>query len=235
MKIFIVSVYYQLLSFLRIKPAVFMTIFFPVFLFCLFSVIWGMTDPAYVFWIYTGVLGMTLLNEGFFAIGPLLKEYYISGLTRYLNKMPFNFIIFFIALIFGRLLVMLILLICLSIIVCFWGLNISIEQFLWIVFGLGTGFILFSFIGLILSFASIKYTASRNITNLLQLIILFMSNTFYPLNEYNKILGTIGDILPLNPVLELMRNGTFHYSLFIWLLASIVLFYIMFKEIKFSR
>ena len=55
MKYIITSVYYQLVIFSRIKQAVFFIIAFPIFIFLLFSSIWGIREPDYIMFIMSGV------------------------------------------------------------------------------------------------------------------------------------------------------------------------------------
>ena len=74
------STYYQFLMFLRIKQAVFFSLVFPVFLFFIFGNLWGTADKDYISLLLSGIIGMTVASDGLFAVGPVVKEYYSSGL-----------------------------------------------------------------------------------------------------------------------------------------------------------
>ncbi|MFN8407020.1 MAG: hypothetical protein U0X71_06010 [Sphingobacteriaceae bacterium] len=43
---------------------------------------WGTDNPDYIPFILSGIIGMTIASDGLFAIGPVVKEYYASGLIN---------------------------------------------------------------------------------------------------------------------------------------------------------
>ncbi|MDR2407325.1 MAG: hypothetical protein LBE13_04325, partial [Bacteroidales bacterium] len=66
--------------------------------------------------------------------------------------------------------------------------------------------------------------------------ILFTSTAFYPINLYNKTIGLIGDYLPLNPILNILRHDDINYAILLaWLIVPMVFFYFIFKNIKTTR
>lgn len=235
MKLLILSIYYNLCLFFRIKQVLFFALIFPIFLFVLFISIWGTDNPLYINFILTGVLGMTLMNEGLFTIGPTLRDYKTTNFIQYLQRMPNAVMPYFVGLIISRVLVMLLVTSIMLIVSIFWNAELSwifiSRIFIFIILGM----FIFSFIGLILAFTSLKSSVGRNLTNLVQVLILFISDTFYPASQINPVIGFIGNLLPLNPVLMYARGGVFTVALFFWLIIPPVVFYLLFKKTKHDR
>ena len=86
MKVLIASIYYQLLSSMRIKQAVFFTVIFPAFIFLIFSSIWGINNKEYCVFLLTGICAMTIASDGLFAIGGVIKQYYTSGVMKFIKS-----------------------------------------------------------------------------------------------------------------------------------------------------
>lgn len=235
MKLLLLSIFYNLCLFFRIKQVLFFALIFPIFLFILFVSIWGAENPLYINFILTGVLGMTLMNEGLFTIGPTLKDYKTTNFIQYLQRMPNAVIPYFIGLIISRILVMLMVTFIMLMVSIFWDAELYplfIGRILmFIIFGM----FIFSFIGLILAFTSLKNSVGRNLTNLVQVLILFISDTFYPASQINPVIGFIGNILPLNPILMYVRGGVFSIALLFWLIIPPIIFYILFRKTKHDR
>lgn len=230
------STKYQILIYLRIRQAVFFSIAFPVFLFVIFGSIWGVNED-YIPFLLSGIIGMTIASDGIFAVGPVVKEYYSNGLIKYFQKLPFNILLHFAGLIISRILSLIftILILCLVSFLIF-GFMPSVENLIHYILGTIIGLTIFSFIGLCLAFSGIKGGTDRGFSNLIYFIILFTSVAFYPVKSFNKLIGTIGDFLPLNPILSILRNETINYPvLLFWLFFPMMIFYIVFKKIKFSR
>ena len=216
------SIKYQLLIYLRIKQAVFFSIAFPVFLFVIFGNIWGVNE-GYIPFLLSGIIGMTIASDGLFAVGPVIREYYTNGLIKYFRKLPFNILLHFAGLIISRIISLIFTIGILCIISYFvFGFLPSFNNFTHYIVGAILGLTIFSFIGLILSFSGIKGGADKGLSNLIYFIILFI--------------GTIGDYLPLNPILNILRDEAVnYYVLLFWLIAPIIVFYIIFNRIKFNR
>ncbi|MDL1913117.1 MAG: ABC transporter permease [Bergeyella sp.] len=230
------SIKYQILIYLRIRQAVFFSLVFPVFLFIIFGNIWG-ASPDYIPFLLSGIIGMSIASEGLFAIGTVIREYYTNGLIKYFRKLPFNILLHFAGLIVSRIMSLLFTLLILCIIsYLFFGSKPSANDFIHYTIGTIIGLSIFSFIGLCLSFSGIKGGADKGLSNLIYFIMLFTSMAFYPVKSFNKTIGTIGDYLPLNPVLNILRNEAVNYPvLLFWLLFPMFIFYMIFGRIKFSR
>lgn len=235
-KILSLSIYYQFLIFLRIKQAVFFTVAFPIFLFVVFTSIWGTQDNGYVSFLLSGIIGMTIASDGMFAIGPVIKEYYSNGLIKYLRKLPFNILLHFIGLIISRIVTLLfiVFLLCISAYLMF-GHSVTSLEVMNYVFGIFIGLFVFSFLGLVIIFSGLKQGTDKGIINFIYFIILFTSNAFYPVGEFNQLIGYVGDTLPLNQILYIMRGDGINYTIAIWILALMLLFVFLFKNVKFNR
>lgn len=228
------STYYQFLMFLRIKQAVFFSLVFPVFLFFIFGNLWGTADKNYISLLLSGIIGMTVASDGLFAVGPVVREYYASGLIKYLRKLPFNILWHFIGLILSRIisLLFIIVLLCLTAKLAF-DYSITLSQLLDFISGIFIGLFLFSFMGLVITFSGIKHNSSAGLINLIYFIMLFTSKALYHIE--NDTINLVGNILPLNSVLSILRGEGFHASIIAWLLFTIALFYYLFNKVKFGR
>ena len=228
------STYYQFLMFLRIKQAVFFSLVFPVFLFFIFGNLWGTADKDYISLLLSGIIGMTVASDGLFAVGPVVKEYYSSGLIKYLRKLPFNILWHFTGLILSRIISLLFILalLCLTAKLAF-DYSVTLSQLLDFVSGIFIGLFLFSFTGLVITFSGIKHNSSTGLINLIYFIMLFTSKTFYQIE--NDMINLVGNILPLNSILSILRGEGLHTSIIAWLLFTIALFYYLFNKVKFGR
>lgn len=230
------SVYYQLLIFFRIKQAVFFTVAFPIFLFVIFGSIWGTKQDDYVSFLLSGIIGMTIASDGLFAIGPVIKEYYSNGLIKYLRKLPFNILLHFVGLIISRVisLILIVIMLCLTAYLMF-SYRVTFSELNNFIVGVFIGLFVFSFLGLVITFSGIKQGADKGIINFIYFIILFTSNAFYPVGEFNKIIGFIGNILPLNSILSILRGDNMSFILLFWIIIPMTLFFFLFKNVKFNR
>lgn len=230
------SVYFHLINYLRIKQAVFFSIAFPIFLFLVFGSIWGINQEEYVASLFTGVMGMTIASDGLFAIGPVIKEYYASGLIKYLRKLPINILSYFIGLIISRIISLFVVLVLLSIVSKFvFNYSPSPEQIMNILAGIIVGLFLFAFLGLTISFSGIKNGSEKGLINFVFFGILFTSDSFYPVGQFNSMVGAIGDALPLNPILHVLRGEEKSFVVILWLIIPIILFSLLFRRVKFAR
>ena len=107
MKILILSTYYQLLFFIRLKQSLFFSVTFPVFIFILFGTIWS-ESLEYIPFLLSGVIGMTVMSDGLFSIGSVIKIYYKNNVIKYLRKMPFSILLHFGGLIISRMISLLV-------------------------------------------------------------------------------------------------------------------------------
>jgi ABC-type multidrug transport system permease subunit len=230
------SIYYHLLNFLRVKQAVFFTLAFPLFLFIVFGNIWGLNSKEYIGMLFTGVLGMTIASDGLFAIGPVVKEYYASGMIKYLRRLPIHVLTYFFGLIISRILSLLVVLVLLcGISVLLFDYVPQLHQIFNMAIGIVIGLIVFSFIGLCLSFSGIKHGAEKGLTNFVFFGVLFTSNAFYPVEMLNNFVGKIGNALPMNPVLRLLRGEDLQWYYVLWLVVPLFVFTFLFRKVKFNR
>lgn len=192
---------------------------------------------AIFLFLLSGIIGMTIASDGFFAVGPVIREYYTNGLIKYFRKLSFNILLHFAGLIISRILSLLfaILILCILSYSVF-GYQPSISNFIHYVLGTIMGLTIFSFIDLCLSFSDIKGNADKGLSNLFYFGMLFTSMTFYPIKSFNKVIRTIGDYLPLNSILNILRNESVNYHVLIsWSIISMLIFYLVFNRIKLSR
>jgi|TARA_B110001450_G_C17614217_1_gene478555 hypothetical protein len=234
-KTLIYSTYYQLLIFTRLKQALFFTITFPVFLFIVFGSIWGAENKEYISFILSGLIGMTVMSDGLFAVGSVIKEYYDNGLIKYFRKLPFNILIHFSGLIISRVISLLftVLLLCIASSLVF-DYSVSFIEVKNFIFGIFIGLFLFSFLGLLITFSGIKENG-KGLINIVYFLILFTSDAFYPVSEFNDLIGLFGNILPLNDILSILRGTGFNITIVFWLIFSVTGFYFLFNRIKFTR
>ncbi|QZT35893.1 ABC transporter permease [Halosquirtibacter xylanolyticus] len=235
-KIIFYSIFYQIKASLRVKQSAFFSLVFPIFLFLVFTNLWSQGDEEYVAFLFTGVIGSTIASDGLFAVGPVVKSYYSTGLLHYLRKMPFNILFHFMGLIINRfcMLCMTFMLLSIASYLSF-GYLPSLLQTGQIFIGILIGITTFSFVGLSVTFIGLKQESNFSMMNLIYFIVLFTSNAFYVVGDFNKVMSTISSVLPLNPVLELLRTGKFSISLLLWLIIPIILFSFLFKKIKYRR
>ena len=236
LRILFTSIYYQTLIFLRIKIAVFFTFIFPVILFVVFGNLWGGNGTEYFAFLLSGIIGMTVASDGLNAIGTVIKEYYSSGLLKYLRKLPFNIILHFLGLVISRVLSLIFIIILLCIVSkLMFGHVVSISEFINYMIGTLIGLFVFSFIGLVLNFIGIKHEATNGVTNLFYFIMLFTSDAFYPASSANNFIAVLGNSLPLNSILHILRNEGYYWNLLAWLVITPVLFYFIFYNLKTKR
>lgn len=236
MKVLFSSVYYQTVASLRVKQAVFFSLVFPAFMFITFGKIWGNDDPNYIRFLLSGIIGITVASDGLFAVGTVIKHYYQGGLIKYLNKMPFNILTYFSGYIISRFIFIFFVIALLSISAfLIFEYSVTYKEFMWFVLGSVIGMFIFSFIGLSLSFSGIRDGFDTGLINFVYFIFIFTSNAFYPVEEFNEAIGEIGNMLPINPVLDVLRGGDFSLKLILWVTLPAILFYILFKRFKHSR
>lgn len=235
------SIYYQILMSLRTKQALFFSVFFPVFLFILFGNLWGADDNSYVFFILTGILGMNIATEGIYAIGPVIKGYYSGEMIKYFRKLPLNILVHFSGLIVSRFLSLFVITILLFIISrLMFGHTFTTEQLLDISLGMMVGIFLFSFLGLVVSFAFLKTDESTGqkggLSNIIYYIVIFTSDAFYPVGLLNPLMQSVSNWLPMNPILNIMRGDEVNWvAITLWLSVSVVWFSYLFKKFQSTR
>lgn len=228
--------YYSLLSTLRVKQAVFFTFFFPIAVFMIFGNITG-ENGAYTQFLLTGLLGITVASNGLMGIGAVIKDQYANGMYKYIHKMPFNIILYFAGMAISRMVMFTFLLFALTLIASLlFNYNLPIENYPFILLGMLAGVLIFSFIGLCLSFIGLSNkNQDRSILNIAYFATIFTSNSIFNMGSLNKGFEWLGNVLPMNPLLQLMRREYLSPMLLVWLVLPVVAFYYLFRNKKIKR
>lgn len=206
------SAWYQGLVFIRLKQAMFFTIVFPAFLFLVFGFIWGTPgDSDYYLFLLTGVACATALSDGLFAVGPVVRQFYNNGFIRYVRQMPFPSA-HVMGLFLSRYIVMFIVALLLIVMgALFFGLRLGLWEAGRLLAAVALGFTAFSIIGLAVSFVGDRLDNGKGIGNLLYFVVIFTSPAFYPIDLINPAVATIGEFLPLTPVLRFARGESVNW------------------------
>lgn len=235
----LISTYYQLLTYLRIKEAVFYALVFPVFLFVLFGSIWGAQSDDYVGFLLTGVIAMNALSQGLFAVGPIMREYYANNVVKFMRNLPFNVLSHFTGLLLCRMLIIsgtAILLVIASALI--FGFLPSFGSVLWYILGSILGLALSSFIGLLVGFWANSGETVKALVNLLYFGMIFLSDCFYPITRWNTFFEQLSYALPTTYLLQVLRQDVHWYTfpvLFLWIGGFAVLFYWVFNKSSIRR
>ncbi|MEM7548470.1 MAG: ABC transporter permease [Bacteroidota bacterium] len=239
MNYLIVSVYYQILSYSRIKQAVFYSLAFPVLLYVLFGSIWKTSGEAYAGFLLTGVIGMSIASQGLFAVGPTLRSYYQTNFIKFLRNIPVSPLTHFMSLLISRYSIILLGNIILFLIATFlFKYVLTLEEMIIIIAGSFIGLLLFSFLGLIIAFMSKKAESTRGFINLIYFTMIFTSDTYYPVTDINPVFSIWTRLLPLTPLLDFLRGNTeLNVVLYLlgWTVLFVIVFYFLFTKTSLSR
>lgn len=237
MKALLSTIWYQLVIFFRLKEALFFIWMFPILLFAVFGSLWSWGNSGYIPFLLTGVLGLVITNEGFYAVGAVVKDYYASGLIRYLGKLPTSIIVFFIGYMVSRFISLIIIALLLSLLSFFvFNYCVSFGEFAHVVAGALVGVVTLGSIGLCISFSGVKRAGTNAIMSILGYFMLFTSDAFYPVSEINEKMAMLGDCMPLNGILRLMRmEQTTWWVLLLYFAVSMVVFVLLFRKHQYSR
>jgi ABC-2 type transport system permease protein len=228
----------HLLNFMRNKGAFFWALTFPLFFYTVFySIFSGLHGSQYAIFLLTGVVGMTIVADGMFGVGSIIKQNYLNGTIRLLKKMPLSIVVYFSGLVLNRFLIILVLFLLLNLIsFAIAGEYIAPNRLVNVFFGMFIGLWSFSFIGLSLSFFSPRGGTEKNIANFVYFIVLFTSNSFYPLEMFNEQIARFANYLPLNGLLDLMRGEPFDVMVMaFWFIVPVIGFYVLFNKVKYRR
>ena len=232
------STLYQLRVFFRIKEAIFYGLIFPVFIFVLFGFLWGDggRDIDYIYLILTGIIGTTVLGDGLFAVGGIIREFYASKFIKYAKKHPHGYM-HFAGLVLVRVVVLSTVIIILNVVgQLLFGLPISASSLFFQFVGSLIGMFLFSALGLCISFGSIKSQGQASFNNVFYFLVIFTSSAYYPIEAFNESLATVGKWLPLEPILSVYRQEPVDYIMLIsWLTLGVVGFYFLFNRFQVVR
>lgn len=235
-KIFFALVYYRIVEYLHVKQAIFFSVVFPVFLFVIMTSLWSKVTANYSDFILSGVIGMTIASEGIFSIGQSTKRFYMTGMIKYIRKMPFSVFFYMMSIVVAKIITLIFIIsLMFAIGILFFGCTISSVIIFNTISGLFIGLTLFSFIGLVLYFINIRIESEKSIVNIVYLLTIFVSDVFYSVGDISSVIHTIGNILPLNNVLNIIRNGIYHWSLIPWIIVPMAAFIILIKKIETKR
>lgn len=233
-KILLASCYVETLSFLRHKEAFFFGMVFPVFMFLLFGNIWGAehTTYNYISFLLTGIAAMTIASDSLFSIGPVIRIYRDNNILKMLRCLPFNVMIHFLGIFISRIAAMLITLIILILTsIAVFGYVIPVQRLIFLISGVLTGTVLFSFMGLIISFYT-KIETGRGLMSFIFFIMLFISGAFYPVSMLPGMLKSLAKLLPMTHLLNFIRGDTeYLYIIFLWIIVFSVIFtYVFYRK-----
>ncbi|MCE9379175.1 MULTISPECIES: ABC transporter permease [Phocaeicola] len=229
-------VYYRIVEYLHVKQAVFFSIIFPTFLFVIMASLWGDTNMYYSNFILSGVIGMTIASEGIFSIGQSIKRFYMTGMIKYIRKMPFS-VLFYMASIVVAKIINLIFIFALmyAVGVLFFDCSLTLTDITNAISGLFIGLTMFSCIGLVLYFINIRVESEKSIVHIIYLLIIFVSNVFYAVGDLSQTINLLGNFLPLNSILNIIRNGEYSWSILPWIIIPMVTFTVLIKKIETKR
>lgn len=235
-KIFCNLVYYRIVEYLHVKQAIFFSIIFPIFLFVVMASLWGDTNMYYSNFILSGVIGMTIASEGIFSIGQSTKRFYMTGMIKYIRKMPFS-VLFYMASIVVAKIINLIFIIALmyAVGIVFFNCTLTPADITNAMCGLLIGLTMFSFIGLVLYFINIRIESEKSLVHIIYLLIIFVSNVFYSVGDLSPTINMLGNFLPLNSILDIIRNGEYNWSILPWIVIPMVIFMVLIKRIETKR
>lgn len=235
-KVFFSLVYFRILEYLHVKQAIFFSVVFPIFLFVIMTSLWGNVNMDYSNFMLTGVIGMTVASEGIFSIGQSVKRFYMSGMIKYIRKMPFSVLFYMMSIVVAKIINLLfIIALMYAIGIIFFDCTITITGIINTISGLFIGLTMFSFIGLVLYFFNIRIESEKNIVHIVYLLTIFVSDVFYSVGDISPVIKTFGNILPLNSVLNIIRHGVYSWSIIPWTIIPICLFIVLIKRIEIKR
>lgn len=235
-KVFFSLVYYRIVEYLHVRQAIFFSVVFPIFLFVIMTSLWGNVNVDYSNFMLTGVIGMTIASEGIFSIGQSVKRFYMSGMIKYIRKMPFSVLFYMMSIVVAKIInLMVIIALMYAIGIVFFDCTITPMDIVNAISSLLIGLTLFSFIGLVLYFINIRMESEKSIVHIVYLLTIFVSDVFYSVGDISVVIKTMGDILPLNGILNIIRYGIYDWSILPWAVIPVCVFIILIKKIEVKR
>ncbi|MBQ9470864.1 MAG: ABC transporter permease [Bacteroidales bacterium] len=224
MKAIAIGTYYETLTFLRVKKAVFFTFIFPCFIYILFSMIWGNGEPEYCQFLLTGTAMMVTASDAIFSIGSIVVGYFHGGMSKFLKSIPNGFIVHMTSMILSRLLIIAVAVLLVPIVAAIKdGYQPSVENILLLLAGALLNAIIFSLISIVAAAFAKETSSYTSILNIVLYASLFVSDTFYPLSELNPKLGAVAQLNPISPSISLARTGQFSFIAIGWILLCIII------------
>ncbi len=239
LKVALHTVYYQMILSLRIKTAFLLSLAFPVFLYLFFGNIWGnTTNVEYFGFLLSGVIGLSITSDGIFSVGPVIKIYYASKLLKFFRTLPMKAFAYYAGLFLNRILRILVsvIFLCVTAAIAF-KYYVGINEILRFLVGTFFGLTMFALLGLVFAFLSRSHGGEQGTMNFVYFIIIFMTDTFYPITQINEFFKTVSYFIPLTYVLDFMRTGNPINLLVImgWIVVLAAIFYRMITRTSIKR
>lgn len=226
----------QLLSSLRSKEAVFFSIFLPPLLFVLFGMAFKVNAEYAVFFL-PGMIGAVFTSDALYAVGPVLKNYFLLKIIRYFRSYPLNIVWLFVSFLMSRVIFVFFSSLILIVISAYLfdympELLVLIRYFI----GIIIGFSIYSLLALSISFYGIEDNKDQGIISILYFLSIFLSDSFFVISKINPAFKVISYFFPLKVALDFIRgnNNSLAY-LFIWLIATFIIFYIIINRVQLKR
>ena len=237
MKSICVGAFYQMLSFFRIRKAVFFSFFFPSFAYIIFSLTWGWRNEVYNIFLFSGMICLTIVSDSLFSTGNVIVEYYHNGLIKFFKCLPYPFFYHLLSLFMSRIIIIFLSMVVLVVVALLSG-NISFNQFLFgnYILCMLIGLILFSLLGTIVAMITKDFTGNSTAQNIILFAMLFLSNTFYPISELNPLFTHVVQLNPITPIIQIARGESVVYlTLGIWLVVLSLISIIFFRKQQIKR
>ena len=229
------NTYLDSMAFIRVKIALFFSFVFPLMLFIIFCTIWGTANNSYIEFLLPGMIVLMAISEGLFSIGPVIKDYYSSGMIKLIKYLPVDVSMFFISFICSRLLFFL-----LSVALLLVSAKVFFDYNAMVIYprllmGSVLSLLTFSLLGLCISFLG-KKDNNRTLSNFVFFILIFIGNLFYATAVESAVFRFFQNFLPTNHLVALMRGEAYNIVIiFGWLVFLAVLFRLLFIKIRYSR
>ncbi|MEL6134200.1 MAG: ABC transporter permease [Bacteroidota bacterium] len=231
------SLYYQTVQYIRIKEAFFFVLVFPIFLFVVFSNLWGALTADYIPRLLTGVIAMSVASDGLFSIGYIAKSSIGTGLIKILNKRPEKVLAHYGGIALSHIFMLTLVSLVLHVVAfIFFNIEITLSGLLYTELGIIAGITLFAMMGLVITFIDPRPEAGRGWPNFVQFTLLFSSEAFYSVEALNETLFQFANLLPFNHILYLMRGEDPNWWILAgWMGASTAAFFILFNRFQVKR
>ncbi len=220
--------YYQFLSSLRSWQSIFFTIFLTPILLVVFGYAFNM-NSEYIQFFLPGMIAATLCSDALYAVGPVIKSYYQTGVIKYFKNYAPNITYLFFGFIATRLVFVIsatTLLIALAYLL--FGFKPSVQELGRYAIGSVLIFSIYSFIALSISFSGLKDNKDQNIISFYYLLTIFLTDCFFQLSKANTFFEIIGYVFPMKYILRFMRGeNTYLIHSLLWLLLTYTVFYVL--------
>jgi ABC-2 type transport system permease protein len=226
----------QLISSCRSFPSVFYTIVLPIVLFVIFGAAFNV-DGAYAVFFLPGMIGVMTSSDALFAVGPVMKEYYRQGIVREFKGYPLPLPWLFITFIATRLIFVLIsATLLMTVSALFFGYMPGAAELVRYAIAVTLGFATYGFLALCISFMGIADNRDQGIISLYYFLGMFLSDAYLALSERWPVLGIVGYIFPLKPMLQFMRGDPWAFGpMLAWLAAAGTGFILLTRSMRLQR